>query len=198
MLSLCLGVAGWCLCSGFYGGVNYGFGYIGTGYEGGYWNHGVFAYNRAANNINVTNVHNVYNKTVVVNDVTYNRVSYNGGNGGVPARASAQELAAAHEQHVQPTANQMQHQQFAAGNRAQLASVNGGHPPVAAQARVKDHTDVVPARGFVNQREANQQQRVGNGVRNGQMTAGEAGRARIVRRTSTSRFERIGRRMAVH
>ena len=27
---------------GFYGGVNYGFGYIGTGYEGGRWNNGVF------------------------------------------------------------------------------------------------------------------------------------------------------------
>ena len=36
---------------GFYGGVNYGFGYGGVGYEGGYWNHGQFAYNRSVNNI---------------------------------------------------------------------------------------------------------------------------------------------------
>ncbi len=30
----------WGLHIGFYGGVNYGFGYSGRGYEGGYWNHG--------------------------------------------------------------------------------------------------------------------------------------------------------------
>src|ERR1700693_1446750 len=31
---------------GFYGGVNYGFGYGGVGYEGGAWRGGVFSYNR--------------------------------------------------------------------------------------------------------------------------------------------------------
>src|SRR5580698_8986903 len=31
---------------GFYGGVDYGFGYTGTGYAGGYWNRGAFYYNR--------------------------------------------------------------------------------------------------------------------------------------------------------
>ena len=35
---------------GFYGGVNYGYGYGGVGYEGGRWNNGVFAYNRTVNN----------------------------------------------------------------------------------------------------------------------------------------------------
>ncbi len=162
---------------GFYGGVNYGFGYIGTGYEGGYWDHGRFAYNRAVNNINVVNVHNVYNKTVVVNNVTYNRVSYNGGNGGVSARANAQELAVEHERHMDPTQNQVQHQEMSAQNRQQLASVNHGSPAIAAQARVGDRTNVVPARGMVNARETNQQQRIGNGMNNGQMTAGEAVRA---------------------
>jgi WXXGXW repeat (2 copies) len=32
---------------GFYGGVNYGFGYGGVGFVGGRWNGGVFAYNSA-------------------------------------------------------------------------------------------------------------------------------------------------------
>src|SRR6202021_2492561 len=36
---------------GFYGGVNYGFGYGGAGYEGGYWNKGAFNYNRSVNNV---------------------------------------------------------------------------------------------------------------------------------------------------
>src|SRR5690348_4498834 len=29
---------------GFYGGIDYGFGYSGIGYQGGYWNNGVFFY----------------------------------------------------------------------------------------------------------------------------------------------------------
>ena len=68
---------------GFYGGVNYGYGYTGYGYEGGYWRNGAFAYNRSVNNITNVHVTNVYEKTVVVNNV--NRVSYNGGNGGLQA-----------------------------------------------------------------------------------------------------------------
>src|SRR5208282_4820785 len=32
----------WGQSVGFYGGVNYGFGYGGVGYEGGYWNNGAF------------------------------------------------------------------------------------------------------------------------------------------------------------
>src|SRR5580692_122797 len=50
---------------GYYGGINYGFGYIGIGYAGGYWNHGAFFYNSAVNNVNRTVVRNVYSKTVV-------------------------------------------------------------------------------------------------------------------------------------
>ena len=48
--------------------------------------HGAFFYNRTVNNI-PDNVHitNVYNRTVV-NNVTVNRVSFNGGNGGIQAR----------------------------------------------------------------------------------------------------------------
>lgn len=133
---------------GFYGGVNYGFGYTGFGYEGGYWNHGVFAYNRAVNNINVTNIHNVYNKTVIVNNnTTINRVSYNGGNGGLQARPTSQEQVAMREQHFQPTGNQMQHQQLAGQNRQQFASLNHGQPPMAAQARVGDRSNFVPSQG---------------------------------------------------
>ena len=34
---------------GFYGGINYGFGYFGVGYEGGYWQGRHFFYNREVN-----------------------------------------------------------------------------------------------------------------------------------------------------
>jgi hypothetical protein len=37
----------WGLHIGYYGGINYGFGYFGVGFYGGYWNGGRFFYNRA-------------------------------------------------------------------------------------------------------------------------------------------------------
>jgi hypothetical protein len=116
---------------GFYGGVNYGFGYTGRGYEGGYWRDRQFYYNRSVNNVNVTNIHNVYQKTVV-NNVTVNNVSYNGGNGGVTARPTAAEQAAGRQPHRAPTSEQLQHRETAGSNRALLASVNGGKPAIAA------------------------------------------------------------------
>ena len=111
---------------GFYGGINYGFGYFGEGYEGGRWDHGRFFYNRSVNNVNVTEIHNVYNTTVINNSV--NRVSYNGGNGGIDRRPRPEEEAAAHERHIPPVAAQAQHVQAARANREQRASVNQGKP----------------------------------------------------------------------
>ncbi len=162
---------------GFYGGVNYGFGYTGAGYGGGYWRGGVFNYNRTVNNVNVTNIHNTYNTTIVNNNTTYTRVSYNGGQGGLQARATPQELAATREQRFQPTQNQVLHRQNAAANRSQYASVNHGAPPMAAQARVGDRTNFTPARDRVTVRSENQQQRIANGTADGRLTTGEAARA---------------------
>ena len=120
---------------GFYGGVNYGYGYFGRGYEGGRWDGGRFYYNRTVNNINVTEIHNVYNTTVVNNNANVTRVSYNGGNGGVNARATAQEQTAARERHISPVPGQIQHIQAARSNRELRASENHGKPPIAATQR---------------------------------------------------------------
>ena len=116
---------------GFYGGINYGFGYFGNGYQGGRWDNGRFYYNRTINNINITNIHNVYN-TTVINNTTTNRVSYNGGNGGITAQPTPQEEAAAREQRVPPVAAQTEHRDAARGNPQLRASVNHGKPPIAA------------------------------------------------------------------
>ena len=72
---------------GFYGGISYGHGYFVEGYEGGRWQNGEFYYKRSVNNVNITNIHNVYNGTVI-NSTAVNRVSYNGGNGGISERQS--------------------------------------------------------------------------------------------------------------
>ncbi|MGD0956204.1 MAG: YXWGXW repeat-containing protein [Candidatus Acidiferrales bacterium] len=45
---------------GFYGGINYGFGYGGVGFYGGAWRNGAFAYNTAVMHVNTTYVHNTY------------------------------------------------------------------------------------------------------------------------------------------
>lgn len=116
---------------GFYGGINYGYGYSGRGFEGGRWDHDHFYYNRSVTNVNVTNIHNVYNETVV-NRGGESRVSYNGGQGGLTARPSAQEEAAAHEHHLAPVAAQTQHIQQARGNPELRARTNQGKPPIAA------------------------------------------------------------------
>jgi len=95
----------------------------------------VFAYNRAFNNVqNNTHITNVYNNTVV-NNVNVTHVSFNGGAGDVVAHATPQEEAAFRERHVPATAQQLRHEQAAAGNRALLASVNQGHPTIAATRR---------------------------------------------------------------
>ena len=120
---------------GFYGGVVYGFGYFGEGFEGGRWDHDHFYYNRSVTNVNVTVVHNVYNTTVINNNRTVNRVSYNGGPGGINARPTPQQEAAAHERHLPPASTQVQHVQAARGNPELRASTNRGKPPVAATAR---------------------------------------------------------------
>ena len=120
---------------GFYGGINYGYGYGGVGYQGGYWNRGAFYYNRSVNNVNVTNVTNVYNTTVINNNTNVNRVSYNGGTGGTTAVATPLEQAAARERHTAALPAQMQQRQLASNNRELLASVNHGAPSIAATAR---------------------------------------------------------------
>jgi hypothetical protein len=123
---------------GFYGGINYGFGYFGHGFEGGRWDNGHFFYNRAVTNVNVTVIHNVYETKVDVrNDV---RVSYNG-HGGVNDRPTAQEEAAAHERHIAPVAAQTAHVNAARANPALRVSANHGKPPIAATARPGEFND---------------------------------------------------------
>jgi hypothetical protein len=180
---------------GFYGGVNYGFGYGGVGFVGGEWRGGAFAYNSAVANFGGVHVTNVYeNRTIVTQNTILNNehVSFNGG-AGIQARASETELRAANEEHIQPTANQVQHENFAARDRSQLASVNHGTPGTPAASNMnayhqvaQQHSQSQPisaadrsaGRNYnPNTREANQDQRIANGLRSGQMTSGEAAKA---------------------
>lgn len=122
---------------GFYGGIDYGFGYTGAGFWGGYWNNGSFYYNRSVTNVNITNIQTVYSRPVV-NDVGVTRASFNGGSGGqggITRQATPTELAAAREAHRPPTATQTAHERAARSDRSQWASVNHGVPAIAATPR---------------------------------------------------------------
>ena len=61
----------WGSSVGFYGGVNYGFGYYGTGFVAGVWAGNNFRYNTAVANVNRTVIHNTYvDKTVTNKNVS--------------------------------------------------------------------------------------------------------------------------------
>ncbi|MGC1298056.1 MAG: YXWGXW repeat-containing protein [Alloacidobacterium sp.] len=144
---------------GFYGGVNYGFGFGGVGFVGGMWQGGAFHYNTAVMNVNTTIVHNTYINRTVINNTTINHTSFNGP-GGITASPSAQEQAVMREQHFQATGEQVSHQQTAGQDRNQLASMNHGRPATMAM-------------NSVNGRRFDQQGRIANGVSSGQLTARE-------------------------
>lgn len=132
---------------GFYGGIDYGFGYFGEGFEGGRWENGRFFYNRAVLRVDVNIVHNVYN-TTVIDRGNGRRISYNGGPGGIDRHPTSREEAAAHQRRLPPAAAQVQHMQAARGRPDLRASANHGKPPVAATARPAAFTgrEAVPAR----------------------------------------------------
>ena len=147
---------------GFYGGVNYGFGYGGVGFVGGEWRGGRFAYNTAVLNVNSTVVHNTFvDRTVVHENIGVSaHASFNGGPGGTTAVASAQERAAANEPHVQPTSEQVSHEHAASQDRSNFASTNHGKPANPAMSRVGERAD-------------NQQKRIGEGAANGTLKPGQ-------------------------
>jgi hypothetical protein len=134
---------------GFYGGVNYGCGYGGSGYYGGRWEGGSFRYNSAVCNVGPS-FHNTYvDRTVIVNN--NNHTSFNG-RGGVSAAPNASEQSAMKEHHTQPTSAQQTHEHGASNSKSQRASINGGHPSVAAKSTVggqrfnsAGHTMAAPA-----------------------------------------------------
>jgi hypothetical protein len=89
---------------GYYGGINYGYGYSGRGYGGGRWQGNHFYYNTAVNNVGSAHVHYSYADRSAVNN-NASRVSFNGGRGGVQAKpTAAQQRQVASAQHANPAA----------------------------------------------------------------------------------------------
>jgi len=123
---------------GYYGGVDYGYGYGGIGFSGGEWRGNEFAYNTAVMRVNESVIHTTYNDRTIVERNTIgarSRVSYNGGPGGVQHVATPEERVADRDQHTAPTKVQTQHQQTVRADKTSYAKANGGHPRTVVAAK---------------------------------------------------------------
>jgi WXXGXW repeat (2 copies) len=142
---------------GYYGGINYGFGYFGTGYYGGFWDGPAFRYNTAVTRVNTTVIRNVYVDRTVLSKQTQataqaRRASFNGP-GGVKAESNAEEQAAANARHVAATPEQTALRETAGKNRALRASVNHGHPNQAAIKSVREKIQKQPRAAQTTQKQ---------------------------------------------
>jgi WXXGXW repeat (2 copies) len=112
---------------GFYGGINYGFGYYGSGYYGGRWEGNHFRYNTAVSRVNTTVITNTYVNREVVRNNSGTRKSFNGP-GGVQAKPTAKERAATKAEHIAPTSAQKSRVEAAKKDPGLRAKNNKGKP----------------------------------------------------------------------
>ncbi len=127
----------WGPAVGFYGGIDYGYGYTSQGYYGGRWRGGVFEYNRSVNNISNVRITNVYEEPAP-RSASQTRVSFNGGQGGVNARPTQEQMAAAKEPHVEATVAQTQQMRVAQQDRQSHFKANEGKPSEATAVRSEE------------------------------------------------------------
>jgi hypothetical protein len=124
---------------GYYGGVNYGFGYMGIGFAGGMWRGHNFFYNSAIMNVDRGRFHNnMYEDRTIINNTTIinnNHVSFSGGRGGIQHQPRPEERMADHDRHMGGTQSQMQHENAARSDRSFYFKNNGGHPSTTAVSR---------------------------------------------------------------
>jgi hypothetical protein len=119
---------------GFYGGIDYGYGYGGDGYQGGRWENGTLSYNRAANNANniaSLGIANVYDQAMPPDNKAV-RISFNGGRRGVAAQPTKHQETLVGAKHVGATAEQQRHFELSAMDRSLYSKLNNGEPGVAA------------------------------------------------------------------
>ena len=132
---------------GFYGGINYGYGYFGSGYQGGRWDRGAFRYNRAVTNVDIQIIHNVYNAPVQDRPRDHGP-SFNGGRLGVRVQPTERQRKFQAEEHGGPRPEQIAHEAAARTADTQRATGPHGRPNVAATPRPAEFTapDVEHAR----------------------------------------------------
>jgi len=133
----------WGLHIGFYGGIDYGYGYTGYGYYGGYWRGGHFFYNRDCNHLVGGRIVRVYDYHVNARRFA-GQPSFNGPR-GVMVRPRPAEIAVLHERRYAPLPAQVQFRQQMMQNRQQFYGQNHGRPAVAVESRPVVSNHQMPA-----------------------------------------------------
>ena len=116
---------------GYYGGVNYGFGYMGIGFVGGMWRGHDFVYNTAVMRVDERYVHTTYvDRTIVERNTIVNdrHVAFSGGPGGIRHDPMPEERFAQRDPHTQATLFQQSHESAAMSDRSSYVKNNGGRP----------------------------------------------------------------------
>jgi hypothetical protein len=123
----------WGTSVGYYGGINYGYGYFGSGYYGGRWSGNTFLYNTAVTRVGPS-IKTVYVNRDALKFKGGNRAGFNGP-GGVQAKPTDRERAAEKGKRIKPTETQRTLAQKAAKDPALRAKENKGKPkPEAVRA----------------------------------------------------------------
>lgn len=155
---------------GYYGGINYGFGYFGVGFLGGRWNGGFFEYNTAVWRVNTVVIHRTYvdrdwDRHYVDRDHD-RRIAFNGGPGGIRHDPDRDERTYMREPHIERTNFQSQHIEAAQRDRDAYYNVNHGRPAqiVASRPLAQENH---PAPGQRNGFNNNQRGNMNNGGLNG-------------------------------
>jgi len=150
---------------GYYGGVNYGFGYMGVGFVGGLWRGHSFIYNTAVMHVDERRIHNVYVDRDVVRRYTIandRRVSFSGGRDGIHHDPRPEERFADRDRHVEESQFQRSHENAARSDKSFYARNNGGHPSNVVMQRPMSGPNSVPDNRNQNQRPQYQIDRGGN------------------------------------
>lgn len=137
----------WASQVGYYGEIEYGFGYPGTGYQGGRWSHGTFYYNRSFNNLGSVGIANAYGHASGRGDDS----SRAGDDEAPPVDAaprSQKENRSINPRHIDATFEQRRHFELAAMDRSLYSKQNGGAPAVAAT----PHAGVLAGDGITSSR----------------------------------------------
>jgi hypothetical protein len=123
---------------GYYGGVNYGYGYGGIGFAGGEWRGHDFFYNTAVMHVDRGRIHGVFEDRGRMERGfvdQHSRVAFSGGPGGIRHDPRPEERFADRDQHVGRTSFQQQHQNAAMGDRNSYVRNNNGRPQNLTSAR---------------------------------------------------------------
>jgi hypothetical protein len=157
---------------GYYGGVNYGFGYFGIGFAGGEWRGHDFFYNTAVMHVDRGRIRGTFEDRGRMERgfVDRNsRVAFSGGPGGIRHDPRPEERFADRDQHMGRTSFQQQHQNSAMSDRNSYVRNNGGRPQNLVVAKPLGRDSMQPGnnqgRGaFQNNANPQSNQQRGNGA----------------------------------